>query len=78
MFCGVPIVFAFGMYSFCDQNDNWPQCAQCFVQIQHVEMTPCSAVCPLCFAPEGLTLRKWVVNGCAHAWWVDFIRAGLN
>ena len=26
------------------------QCAHCFVQIQHVEVIPCSAVCPLYFA----------------------------
>ena len=93
------------------------QCAHCFVQIQHVEMTPCLwcahcvlhltrtivfnqnddidsvcamfcanwacwsapcfVVCPLCFAPEGLTLRKWVdftLNGCAHA--VGWLHAG--
>ena len=103
------------------------QCAHCFVQIQHVEMTPCLwcahcvlhltrtiifnqnddidsvcamfcanwacwsapcfVVCPLCFAPEGLTLRKWVdftLNGCAHAvgWlhagWVDLTSAPSN
>ena len=39
------------------------QCAQCFVQIQHVELTPCFVVCPLCFAFDVCSVQflwpKW-------------------
>ena len=65
------------VYSFSDQNADIDSACPCFVQIQHVEVTPGFVVCPLCFAPEGLTLHKWVdftLNGCAHA--VGWLHAG--
>ena len=72
MFCCVPIVFFWHLTCtvLVTKVMTLTQCAQCFVQIQHVELTPCFVVCPARFAPEGLTLRTWVDftrNGCAHA-----------
>ena len=36
-----PLCFAFDMYTFLNKMMILTQCAHCFVQIQHVEMTPC-------------------------------------
>ena len=79
-----PWRFTFEIYNFLIVIMRFTQCAQCFVQIPHVQVKPCLVVCTWCFAQTGLTLRGWVnftLNACAHgvgwlnAGWVDLTSA---
>ena len=60
-----------------NQNDDIDSVCAMFCANWACWSAPCFVVCPLCFAPEGLTLRKWVdftLKWCAHA--VGWLHAG--
>ena len=62
---------------FCQQNDDIDSVCAMFCANWACWSAPCFVVCPLCFAPEGLTLRKRVdfpLKWCAHA--VGWLHAG--